>query len=366
MSQLDEYIGKAETKKPEPTKDSFREEMEKVIAEREAKKQTQVVKQEPLQQTVQNEKNNMNLPPSTPSTTTAQNKTEPTTPQPPVAKPVDNTIFTRADRKALIKQRLQTIKDKGIRLRRTEKKDIENQEYDKTQRTKTIIIILAIASIIFITQIRQYLPNQAMYTIIILMGMTMFFPCGVMAGWLLLDPVMRCKIIRRTTKRNYGIVGFVGKGMKAVLKIKNFDDGLIWRDKACWVITKDKITQITKDANAINNTERVIDPGSVITLVDTVPMIYVDLDSMEPLMLHQKGREAVYPLEIGATLKAWEDNQRAKMMQLRKAQDILLYIAIICAAGAIVVGFLNLTKIESMAKDISTMKNLLYNMSQFP
>jgi hypothetical protein len=52
------------------------------------------------------------------------------------------------------------------------------------------------------------------------------------------------------------------------------------------------------------------------------------------------------------------------MMQLRKAQDILLYIAIICAAGAIVVGFLNLQKIETMGKDIAMMKDMLFNMSQ--
>ena len=352
MSGLDKYKNKAEEIKPiqiKENKDSFMEEMNTLLAKYEAEKQKQVVKSEPLQPTVQNKEHKIQFAKPTEETVTAQN---------------DNTVFTKADRKKLIAERLASIKKTGGRLRRSEKKDIQNQEYDKTNHTRAIIIGLAVAGLIFIAMIRPYLPNDAMYAIILIMGMMLFFPCGIIAGWIFLDPVMRCKILRKTSKRNYGIVGFVGKGMKAVLKIKNFDDGIIWREKAAWVITRDKLVQITKDGNALTDNEKVITPDSVITLVDTVPMIFVDLDSMEPLQLHPEGREAVYPLEIGATLKAWEDNQRAKMMALHKVGDILLYVAIICAAGAIVIGFLNLNKIESMAKEITEMHSMLYNMSQ--
>jgi hypothetical protein len=337
---LDNYKPKAEASTKKDDIDEEINSMRKLIEER----KQQEIKQE--QATAQNIKQKPDTQTSTEENKTAQ----------------DNTIFTKKDQDNLIQKTLSTMKNKRIRLKRSEKKDIENKEYDKTQHTRLIIIALAVGGLIFISMIRNYLPNEAMYTIIILMGMMMFFPCGIIAGWIFMDPVMRCKMLRKTSKKNYGIIGFVGKGMKAVLKIKNFDDGLIWRDKACWVITKDKIVQITKDGNALNNSEKTMSAESVITLVDTVPMIFVDLDSMEPLQLHTKDREPVYPLEIGATLKAWEDNQRAKMMQLRKAQDILLYIAIACAAGAIVVGVLSMQKVEEMQKDITIMKDILVNL----
>lgn len=340
MSELDKY--KKTEKAPEMiSRDQFKEEMEKLFLERERERLLKIAAAQ----------------------TAAPVGWGDHAPVKPAAQEPADRRFTRRERREMAKKKLEDYKEKGSRLRRSEKKNIENLEFDNTNRTRFIIIVLAVIGLIFIGSIRQYLPNQAMYSIIILMGMMLFFPCGIIAGWMFLDPVMRCKILRKTSKRNYGIVGFVGKGMKAVLKIKNFDDGLIWRDKACWVITKDKIIQITKDGNALTSTERTIDADSIITLVDTVPMIFVDLDSMEPLMLHTKGREPVYPLEIGATMKAWEDNQRAKMMALRKTQDILLYIAIICAAGAIVVGFLNLQKIEAMGKDMVILKTMLANVT---
>lgn len=335
MSKL-VYISKPKQEdkpKDEHLDDSFIKEMDKFILERMTKKETS----KPVSPVVKEE--------------------------PPPEKKAE-TAFTREDKENLIARKLEEIKKKGGRLRRRERKMIEDREYDGTQRTRNIIIGLSVFALIFIGFARNYLPNEAMYSIILLMGMTLFFPLGMIAGWIVLDPVMRCKIIRKTTKRNYGVVGFVGKGMKAVLKLKNFDEGLIWRDKECWVITKDKIVQFTKDGNAITNTAKEIDAESVITLVDTVPMIFVDVDSMEPLLLHQKDRIPVYPMEIGPCMKAWMDNQRAKMMQIRKAQDILLYIAILCAAGAIVVGFLTMNKVENMSSEITVMHNMLQNMSR--
>ena len=352
MSQLDKYKDTKPEEKPVEKKMFDTDDVERIIKEREQQKQQP--SSEPTLEEPVDQRSRMRL-------SRHQKESEPEVN--PDSMELD-AVFTKKDRMLYSRRHLEGRQKQGVRYRRSEKKDIENLEYDKTQHTRSIIIILAVSGLIFVGFVRPYLPNEAMYSIILIMGMMLFFPCGMIAGWIFLDPVMRCKILRKTTKKNYGIVGFVGKGMKAVLKIKNFDDGIIWREKACWVITKDKIVQTTKDANAIVNKERVIDPESVITLVDTVPMIYVDLDSMEPLMLHQKGREAVYPLEIGATLKAWEDNQRAKMMALKKMGDVLLYVTIICAAGALVVSFLNYQKIDTMSKDISTIHSILYNMSQ--
>lgn len=350
MSSLDEYTRKQVPARPEK-KEDFKAELDALLKEHERLKQQMkeqpTVMDHPVMLEQQPEKKIMFAP-------------EPTKPE---EQKKHFHILTREEQKEIIRKQKEKMESKGKRLRRQEKKDLNNKEMDATSKTRTILIGLAVFCILFVGFIRPYLPNQALYTIILLMGMMLFFPLGMIAGWIFLDPIMRCKILRKTSKRNYGIIGFVGKGMKAVLKIKNFDEGLIWRDKACWVLTKDKIIQITKDANAINNEEKVIDPENVITLVDTVPMVFVDLDSMEPLLLHQKDREPVYPLEIGPTLKAWEDNQRAKIMALKKAQDILLYIAIIASIGAIVICFITMGKVDAVSKELSTVHNMLNNIT---
>ena len=117
---------------------------------------------------------------------------------------------------------------------------------------------------------------------LLLIGSVFFFPTGMIAGWILFDPVMRCKVIRKVSRRNYGIINFVGDGTKVVQKIKNFEHSLIWRDNELWVLSGDKIIQVTKDANAVTK-EKQIKSENVLTYVDTVPVVYVDMHSMEPL-----------------------------------------------------------------------------------
>jgi hypothetical protein len=92
--------------------------------------------------------------------------------------------------------------------------------------------------------------------------------------------------------------------------------------------------------------------------------MFVDLDSMEPLMLHQEGRIPVYPGEIGPSLKAWVDNQRAKMMALRKTQDILLVVAIIAACAAAVISLLAMNKIDEMNKTMKIMADQINQLVQ--
>ena len=91
-----------------------------------------------------------------------------------------------------------------------------------------------------------------------------------------------------------------------------------------------------------------IDPEAVITIVDTVPILFVDMDSMEPLTILQAGRTPVYPSEIGPALKAWADNQKAKMIQGKEMKDILLYVAIVAAIAAAAISFQNMQHLESL------------------
>ena len=96
---------------------------------------------------------------------------------------IENTKFTEEDKKKKIKEQL-----KGKKLRRNEKKMIKNAEYDSTSgRVREITISLAVLGIIIIILSREFLPNESLYLIIIILGATSFLPVGLIAGWLLFD-----------------------------------------------------------------------------------------------------------------------------------------------------------------------------------
>ena len=270
----------------------------------------------------------------------------------------EETTFSDKDKYKHVKKTLQDFKDKKIGLTRREKKMITNMEFDSVKKTQGITIGLAVVGLMFLMLIRDYLPNDAYFTIIVLVGTVMFLPVGMIAGWVIFDPVMRCKILRKVSKTNYGIVNFVGKGKRIVSKIKNFDNGLIWQKDLCWVLTRDKVYQITKDGNAVNDGNK-LDPDSVVTLVDTVPVIFVDMDSMEPLSIFQKGRTPVYPSEIGPSCKSWMDIQKAKQLSHRKQTDYLLLGAVVGAVGALVISLIVLNKIEEMTEMLKAIQNSL-------
>lgn len=271
---------------------------------------------------------------------------------------IDNneTIFSEEDKQRLIDDQIEKATKRRIRLRRREKNMIKNQEYDSTSGTlKDIVLGLAVIGIILIFALQHVFENDALYYMIIMIGSIMFFPIGMIAGWMVFDPVMRCKILRRLTKRNYGVVNFVGSGNKSVQKIKNFDEGLVWRNKECWVIAKDRVVQLSKNGNAITKGKE-IDPKSILTLVDTVPILFVDLNSFEPLTFYKEGRSPVQPGEIGPSLKAWVDNQRAKMMAAHKAMDTMFLVIIICSAGALITSYMAMQKVDDLTSTVNGIK----------
>ena len=263
--------------------------------------------------------------------------------------------FTDPEKQKIIDGYLAKLKKKGGKRR--EKNLIKNKEFDKTEHSQYTLISMVIIALIFLIVVRSFLPNEAMYLIIILVGSFMFIPVGMLVGWVVFDIVMKCKVMRKLTRRNWGIVNFVGKGNRIVSKIKNFDEGLIWSNDSCWVLTRDKVCHYSKNGNLINDEKDEIDPDSVITLVETVPVIFVDMDSFEPLSIGIKGREKVLPSEIGNSMKAWMDNQRKKMMGLQRMNDYLMYAVIICAIASAILSFITMQQVEDLTTKIDALVN---------
>jgi len=253
---------------------------------------------------------------------------------------------------------------KRIHVRRKEKKRIINQEQNLIIDSQKLIIAFGFISIMFLFLMWQYNPsNQAITTIVFIIGGFLFIPLGAILGWVFLDPYMRCKIMRKMSKgrRNFGIVNFVGKGKKIITRIKNFDEDLIWIKNKCWALTKSGIYELDKNGEQATE-KRVLDPDSFITVTDSVPTMFIDIDSMQPLTFEETGREGISPEELGSVLKGWVDNQMAKVMFLKKTLDAYFLILILCAIASAFFGYQNnqeIMKLEEMIQQLQQQIQLL-------
>lgn len=265
--------------------------------------------------------------------------------------------LTKADKE----EELQKIK-KRVKWRKKEEHIIDNKEYDTTNKTQSFVLLFAAIGLFGLFYLYYINVNDIVVPIVMMVGMMMFLPIGMILGWYLLDPYMRCKMLRRTTRRNWGIVNFIGRGNKIVSRIKNFDDSLIWIGDKMWVLTKGYIYQITKNSNAIVD-KKVIEPDSVVTLIDTVPCVFVDLDSMTPRRISTEDREPVDPMEIASVMKAWVDNERKKMLETKKRTDLLLLIACIGAVAGAVIAVMVLITMNEMQTQITTLRNTISSLA---
>lgn len=254
-------------------------------------------------------------------------------------------------------------------MSRRERKFVLGKETEGTKGRQNAVVYLAIIGLAFILFLYFYLKVEWMSVILIYVGLMMFLPIGMIIGWAFLDPYMRCKILRRATHKNFGIVNFVGKGQKIITKIKNFDDSLIWKGNAVWAITKEHIYQLSKDGDKLVTMGK-IDAENIVTVVETVPVLFVDLDSMQPLGLARDRREGINPLELGPALKSWVDNEKAKALGLRKTMDMYFIIIIICSVVAVGMAYINMNNVNDITAQLASIQSklniILQNMTAPP
>lgn len=249
------------------------------------------------------------------------------------------------------------------RFRRNEEKEKTMKEYDPTKSKQNMVIMLAVIGAVFIFMSYEYIQEPWVLILMMLMGSCMFLPIGMIAGWAFLDTYMRCRILRRMTHKNYGIVNFVGKGNKMVSKIKNFDNDLIWIKDKCWTMRKGMVMLLNKNGNAINEGNE-IDPQSIVTLMDTVPIMFVDLDSIEPLSFNREPREQINPIELAANVNSYIDNQLAKIMFLKKTMDIYFMVVILASVAAVGLAYFNMNGINDINTKMKVMQSQLDSILQ--
>src|SRR4030042_622951 len=98
--------------------------------------------------------------------------------------PNADTHFTYADKKKMTDRTLLRYKDKKINIKHREKKMIEDMEYDSTRSIQGIVVGLAVVGLVFIMLVRNMLPTEAAFIVIVLIGSMMFLPVGMIIGWI--------------------------------------------------------------------------------------------------------------------------------------------------------------------------------------
>lgn len=249
-------------------------------------------------------------------------------------------------------------------INRREKQRRENVKRWTIYRAITMIVAFAVMFLIFMysTVQDESTQKQATFDIMILLGMTLFMPLGMLLGWGLLDPFMRCRIMRRVRRKNYGVVCFVSKGRRIIAHVKDFDDALIWVRNRCWAIRKNKIFEIDKYGEKISEDEN-INPEDLVIMTETVPMIFFDIDNMMPLTLHETNIEEVAPDELGPALKGWVDNQQAKLIFMKRTMEMFYMIILMATIGALFLTYQNYTILEEVTKTLTAIQNKLASIS---
>ena len=268
--------------------------------------------------------------------------------------------WTDEEKKAVKQNFIKKLKLKK-RVSRRERNRILGGEKSPVVESQKLVIGLAFVSMIFLFAFWQYNPtNDAITAIVFMIGACMFLPLGAILGWMFMDPFMRCKIMRKMTKgrKNYGIVNFVGKSNKIITRIKNFDEDLIWIKNKCWALTKEGIYEIDKNGEQATD-KQALDPDSFVTVTESVPTMFIDINSIQPLTLHETGREKIAPEELGSVLKGWVDNQMAKVMFLKRSLDLYFVIVILCSIAGAYFGYINNQKIADLEQAVNELSRRL-------
>jgi hypothetical protein len=106
-----------------------------------------------------------------------------------------------------------------------------------------------------------------------------------------------------------------------------------------------------------------IEPDEFVTITETVPVIFMDVDNMMPLSLHETQVEDIAPDELGPALKGWVDNQQAKLMFLKRTMETYYLILILTAMASAFFGYQNNQEITEMKEILLTLQNRISSLT---
>jgi len=255
-------------------------------------------------------------------------RSPPKTENPPVAIAPDNEPVVRSpptypEPKKIIQDDLKVKKIKKRIKINTRKSPLD------INRALIFISITAIMGLIFLYQMVET-ASTPLAMILVLFGMLCFLPLGLIFGKLFLDPYVRCKILRRTRGKNYGMVYFVHKGGQRVdIRIKNLDEDVVVHDTKLWVLEKGGIYYLDRDDALVRHA--IIEPENVVTSPNNVPILFLEPESMLPLRFHETATKS-NPQQVGATTLGYVNNQIAKNLFFKRSMQTFYILMLVLQA----------------------------------
>jgi hypothetical protein len=172
---------------------------------------------------------------------------------------------------------------------------------------------------------------------------------GLVVG-LLLDPFKRAGIMRKITKKEWGVLAMMSPDTKSVqMIVVNFSKDVITVKGKVWIVLKDRIYRHDKPERGIS-----MDGTSIpIKWTEGIPVLYVNETSYLPIDIMGLQGE-VRPEEVNSVFSSWINNQLAKMLakvmsSFKNMQTLLTITTVLSllAAGVAYMAFQNTNNIQA-------------------
>lgn len=163
------------------------------------------------------------------------------------------------------------------------------------------------------------------------------------------DPLWRCLMLRRFTKKNYIVVNARNQGMRLTTSfVVNAENGELHIGNNAWVLGKGRIYLKNNERFGFSLTKEVAHAESL-GLEGAVPIVYVDTNDVKPLFF-QGDEAAVSAGEYAANGKKYLANEKAKIMAQQNVSNIITYLILLLALVAAGASFMTFDKMNQQEK----------------
>jgi heme/copper-type cytochrome/quinol oxidase subunit 2 len=203
----------------------------------------------------------------------------------------------------------------------------KTEVFDRTHMSMDVLI-LACVMIGFVMFMYGYV-DKANGQLAAIIGSTMFLPFGVLIGALFIGS-FRVKLLRRMTRRNYGVIKFIHSNRLIKPVIANLDQDIVRFADGIYIIDKHSIKREGEEEPSNHKIEE-----HKIKFEEGIPTIYYDIGDIMPVDF--QGQEKTpeterfrLPTQVSATLNKEIAVEKAKVMKAFKRTQDMMMLAILC------------------------------------
>jgi len=197
---------------------------------------------------------------------------------------------------------------------------------------------------------------------------------GLMLGLFIFSPMRRVLMMKRLSKKEYGIVNFIGAGKSIFTTVKNFEADVIRHKGRVWLLVKSKVYRVVNEEEVcaegqetkeitlpvpqydklgrqtgeLTKTFKVIEPNELsvrhFQYKSGVPAIFLSMDDMIPMTLEHEpisGEISRSPVDVANYLSTEVEAEKAMVAaNAGKSPNLLLLLVMIIAAIGVFLSFM--------------------------